>query len=191
MVDGKLPEFKVLDSTTVALRLDQSESRLSRPDGQRFPAADLSPGSLPEEVPRQIYETIGCGHSAACAGPGPRCTTRWTTCIASTSGSADAAALDEHQPAAGRSFCRPCATRTFTASTDSGHQLPYSDPPWKWVIANDKLIAAKAGTGESDLQARGLCSATTPFSSPPSGATNSGRCYGALESDRNWPCIRT
>ena len=37
----------------------------------------------------------------------------------------------------------------------AGRQLPYIDRV-EMVIANDKLIAAKAGTGESDLQARGI-----------------------------------
>ena len=43
----------------------------------------------------------------------------------------------------------------FHRIDDAGRQLPYIDRV-EMVIANDKLIAAKAGTGESDLQARGL-----------------------------------
>ncbi len=43
----------------------------------------------------------------------------------------------------------------FHRIDDAGRQLPYIDRV-EMVIANDKLIAAKSGTGEADLQARGI-----------------------------------
>ena len=66
---------------------------------------------------------------------------------------AHAAAVDEHHASRPPTASSRCATPTSTASTQNGLQLPYIDR-FVLAVADPKLIPAKTGAGEADLQAR-------------------------------------
>ena len=156
LVDGKLPEFKVIDSTTVRYTwttpnpdfLDRmaaaSPLLIYRPAHylKNFHAryakpADLQPGS---GKPRRPWSAVHnkLDNMYRFDNPDQPTLQPW---------------MNISRPPADRFV----AVRNpyFHRIDDAGRQLPYIDRV-EMVIANDKLIAAKAGTGESDLQARGL-----------------------------------
>jgi peptide/nickel transport system substrate-binding protein len=154
MVDGKLPEFKVLDSTTVRYTWTSPN-----PDFlDRMAAASPLLIYRPAHYLKKYHAKYA--KPADEKGGGKR--RPWSAVHNKMDNKYrfDNPDLPTLQPWMNTS--RPPADRFvavrnpyFHRIDAAGHQLPYIDRV-EMVIANDKLIAAKAGTGESDLQARGL-----------------------------------
>ena len=156
VVDGKLPEFKVLDSTTVRYTwtspnpdfLDRmagaSPLLIYRPAHylKQFHAKYAKP-SEPQQGTSKSRRTWSAVHNKLdnmyrFDNPDLPTLQPW---------------MNSTRPPADRFV----AVRNpyFHRIDAAGRQLPYIDRV-EMVIANEKLIAAKAGTGEADLQARGL-----------------------------------
>ena len=156
LVDGKFPEFKVLDSTTVRYTWTSPN-----PD-----FLDRMAGASPLLIyrPAHYLKKFHAKHTKQSepqpGGSKPR--RPWSAVHNKLDNMYrfDNPDLPTLQPWMNTS--RPPADRFvavrnpyFHRIDDAGHQLPYIDRV-EMVIANDKLIAAKSGTGETDLQARGL-----------------------------------
>jgi peptide/nickel transport system substrate-binding protein len=155
MVDGKLPEFKVLDSTTVRYAWTSPN-----PDFlDRMAAASPLLIYRPAHYLKKFHAKYTKPSESKSAGGKGR---PWSAVHNKMDNMYrfDNPDLPTLQPWINTS--RPPADRFvavrnpyFHRVDDAGRQLPYIDRV-EMVIANDKLIAAKAGTGESDLQARGI-----------------------------------
>jgi len=156
IVDGKLPEFKVIDSTTVRFAwtspnpdfLDRmaaaSPLLIYRPAHylKKYHAKYMKPSDAPEASgsKKRPWSAVHnkLDNMYRFDNPDQPTLQPW---------------INTSRPPADRFV----AVRNpyFHRIDKAGYQLPYIDRV-EMVIANDKLIAAKAGTGESDLQARGL-----------------------------------
>ncbi|MBK8741149.1 MAG: ABC transporter substrate-binding protein [Betaproteobacteria bacterium] len=156
LVDGKLPEFKVLDSTTVRYAWSSPN-----PDFL-VRMAGASPLLIyrPAHYLKKYHASYTKQAEPQKGGGGSR--RPWSSVHNKLDNMYrfDNPDLPTLQP--WMNITRPPADRFvavrnpyFHRIDDAGRQLPYIDRV-EMVIANDKLIAAKSGTGEADLQARGI-----------------------------------
>ena len=155
MVDGKMPEFKVLDATTVRYSwTSPNPDFLDRMAGAS-PLLIYRPAHYLKQYHAKYVKPADAQKRTGSKRPWSQIHNKLDNMYRF-----DNPDLPTLQPWINMS--RPPADRFvavrnpyFHRIDDAGHQLPYIDRV-EMVIANDKLIAAKAGTGESDLQARGL-----------------------------------
>ena len=156
MVDGKLPEFQVLDSTTVRYAWTSPNPDFLDRMAAASPLLIYRPAHFLKKFHAKHTKQSDLQQRAS----GPR--RPWSAVHSKMDNMYrfDNPDLPTLQPWMNTS--RPPADRFvavrnpyFHRIDDAGRQLPYIDRV-EMVIANEKLIAAKAGTGESDLQARGL-----------------------------------
>jgi len=156
LVDGKLPEFKVLDSTTVRYTWTSPNPDFLVRMAGASPLLIYRPAHYLKKYHAK-YSKQSEPQQGASKSRRP-----WSTVHNKLDNMYrfDNPDLPTLQPWMNTS--RPPADRFvavrnpyFHRIDDAGRQLPYIDRV-EMVIANDKLIAAKAGTGEADLQARGL-----------------------------------
>ena len=155
--DGEPPKFEVLDAITVRYSWTEPNPHLPAGAGGGAPARHLRPGALPEEVPREIRRQGGAeelgskeaGQQELGAAPRPdgqaSTTTTIRTCRRSSPGS-----TRPRPPAERFVFVRNPYYHRVDAD---GRQLPYIDRV-AGAVADGKIIPAKAGAGEADLQAR-------------------------------------
>jgi peptide/nickel transport system substrate-binding protein len=156
IVEGKLPEFKVIDATTVRYAWPSPNPDFLDRMAAASPLLIYRPAHYLKKFHAK-YTKPSDAKDASGAKKRP-----WSAVHNKMDNMYrfDNPDLPTLQPWLNTS--RPPADRFvavrnpyFHRIDDAGQQLPYIDRV-EMVIANDKLIAAKAGTGESDLQARGL-----------------------------------
>jgi len=156
LVEGKLPEFKVLDSLTVRYTWTSPN-----PD-----FLDRMAGASPLLIyrPSHYLKKFHIKYTKPSEPqPGANKLRRaWSAIHNKVDNMYRFDNPDEPTLQPWMNITRPPADRFvavrnpyFHRIDDAGRQLPYIDRV-EMVIANEKLIAAKTGTGESDLQARGL-----------------------------------
>ncbi|MEO8137418.1 MAG: ABC transporter substrate-binding protein [Betaproteobacteria bacterium] len=156
LVDGKLPEFKVLDSTTVRYTWTSPN-----PDFlDRMAAASPLLIYRPAHYLKKFHAKYAKQSDLLQRPGGPR--RPWSAVHNKMDNMYRFDNPDQPTLQPWMNISRPPADRFvavrnpyFHRIDDAGRQLPYIDRV-EMVIANDKLIAAKTGSGESDLQARGL-----------------------------------
>ena len=158
LVDGKRPRVELPRRAHRPLHLGQAESAV--PPGARRAVATvhLPPGALPEAVPRPLHrrgQGEGAGHREAGAQLGRAAPQEGRAVPLRQPRPADARALGQPDRAAGRRASSSSATPTSTASTRRAGSCPTSTA-CSIGIADEKLIPAKTGAGEVDLQARDL-----------------------------------
>ena len=157
MPHGEPPRFEVLDEHTVRYTWVAAEPAVSAGPGRSEPALHLCAGALPEAVSQEICRQ---GQLAA---------------LVKEAGVRNWAALHNKKEAMYKNdnpelpSLEPWVLKTRPPSDrlvfernpyyyrvdSSGQQLPYIDRV-VFSIANSKIIPAKTGAGESDLQARYL-----------------------------------
>jgi peptide/nickel transport system substrate-binding protein len=155
LVEGKLPEFKVIDATTVRYTWTSPN-----PDFlDRMAAASPLLIYRPAHYLKKFHAKYT---KQAEPQPGGKPRRPWAAVHNKMDNMYRFDNPDQPTLQPWMNISRPPADRFvavrnpfFHRIDDAGRQLPYIDRV-EMVIANDKLIAAKAGTGESDLQARGL-----------------------------------
>lgn len=156
LVDGKLPEFKVIDSTTVRYTWTSPN-----PDFlDRMAAASPLLIYRPAHYLKKFHARYAKPTEPQPGTAKPR--RPWAAVHNKMDNMYRFDNPDQPTLQPWMNISRPPADRFvavrnpyFHRIDDAGRQLPYIDRV-EMVIANDKLIAAKAGSGESDLQARGL-----------------------------------
>ena len=157
LVDGEPPKVEILDETTVRYSWAKPNPRL--------PAALAGASPLFIYRPAHYLKKFHKKHDAEDRqGGGRRHGQRSWARTAQQAGQhvpqrqsrpADAAAVDEHHRAAGGPLRLGAQPLSSTASTRRAASCPTSTASIMQV-ADGKLIPAKAGAGEADLQARDL-----------------------------------
>ena len=153
------PRVTFPDATTVALHVGRAESAV--PAGARRPESPLflyRPAHYLQAVPREVHrrgQGEGAGHGGQDAQLGRPASQEGRAVPVRQSGAADARAVDQHDAAADDALRAACAIPISTASTRRAGSCRTSTASII-NLADEKLVPAKTGTGDVDLQARYL-----------------------------------
>ena len=158
LVDGEPPTFEVLDETTVRYSWSQPNPlflpALAGPDPLYIyrPAHYLKQFHAKYADEKTLADAGQAGQAAQLGGAAQQAGQHVPQ---RQSGPAVARAVDAARPGRRPTASSSSAIPITTASMPPGRQLPYIDRV-VMAIADSKIIPAKTGAGESDLQARYL-----------------------------------